>query len=203
DSKVLISKYDDLGRTVRQISPDQMETNNSYTPLRQLSTSSRLSQTRRFTYDSLGRMLTADYPGQCNSTSGPEIQQAYDRLPAGVSCPLVNGCSYYDKLVYSKVSLLCNASYADGSLDQETFYGYDVYGRLVEEYIRDDSGRVASHTYSWEKNGNLTQVTLPSSAVLGTTYGSATNNSDGDLPTALWRTAPAKPIIDNIQWNPG
>src|SRR5262249_19759761 len=135
DNKVLVSKYDDLGRMVRQISPDQMETNNSYTPLRQLSTSSRLSQTTRFTYDSLGRMLTADYPGQCNATSGPEIRQSYDTLPAGVSCPLINGCGSYDKLVYSKVSLICNTNYADGSLDQETFYGYDVYGRLVEEYI--------------------------------------------------------------------
>src|SRR5262249_57467118 len=61
----------------------------------------------------------------------------------------------------------------------------------------------ASHTYAWDRNGNLTQVTLPSSAVLGASYGSDASNSDRALPTALWRTSPATPIVDSIQWNPG
>src|SRR5262245_55054708 len=180
-----------------------MMTQNSYTPLQRLHTSSSLAQTKRFTYDSLGRMLTADYPGKCNGQSQPEIQQRYDQTPTGMVCPLATGCIHTNRLVYSKVSLLCSAAYPYGSLDQETFYGYDFAGRLVEEYIRDDSGRIASHTYAWDKNDNLTRVTLPSSAVLGTTYGSAASNSDADRPAALWRTSPATPIIDNIQWNPG
>lgn len=206
DGKVLQTRYDDLGRMVRYVSPDQtttMFTSNSYTAHRRMSTSSTLSNVKRFTYDSVGRLLTADYPGQCNSTSGPEIVQSYDHLPQGVSCPLAGGCLYYNRLVYSKVSLLCNINYADGSLDQETFYAYDFAGRVTEEYIRDDSGRIADHRYAWDKGGNLTQTTLPSGAVLGTTYGSTGSNSDADLPAALWRTSAATPIIDNIQWNPG
>src|SRR5262245_25217989 len=46
DGKALVTRYDDLGRLVRQVSPDQMETRNSYTPLRRVATSARLAQTR-------------------------------------------------------------------------------------------------------------------------------------------------------------
>jgi RHS repeat-associated protein len=120
-------------------------------------------------------------------------------------CPLAaaTGCIHYARLVYTRVTLMCSAAYPDGTLDQETFYGYDTTGRLVEEHIRDDSGRVAVQRYAWDKNGNLVQQTLPSAAVLGTTYDPGAGNSDAALPSALWRTSPATPIIDDIRWNPG
>jgi RHS repeat-associated protein len=97
---------------------------------------------------------------------------------------------------------MCSTSYADFSLDQETFYSYDDAGRLIREYIRDDAGRVAEHQYTWTKNGSLAQVTTPSSAVLGWTHGSAGSNSDTDRITAIWRTSTSTPVADALQWEP-
>jgi hypothetical protein len=64
---------------------------------------------------------------------------------------------------------LCSATYGDNALDQETFYSYDDAGRMIREYIRDDSGRIADHAYASTKNGALSQVATPSGAVLGWT----------------------------------
>jgi len=64
------------------------------------------------------------------------------------------------------------------------------------------NNRTALHLYSWTKNGALAQTTLPSGAVLGATFGSATSNSDTDRVTALWQTTSATPIIDSIIYEP-
>src|SRR5262249_12092843 len=85
---------------------------------------------------------------------------------------------------------------------QKTWYAFDDAGRMIDEYISDDSGRTADHLYQWTKNGALAQVTMPSGAVLGWTYGSAGNNSDTDLVGGTWRTNTSTPITDTVQWFP-
>src|SRR5439155_11605251 len=88
--------------------------------------------------------------GSCPTTGTPhaEIQRVYDAQPG--TCPMTGGCNNLKgRLAYVKTILLCSSTYAatDGSLDQETFYSYDAAGRVVEEYVRDDSGRTADHLY--------------------------------------------------------
>jgi RHS repeat-associated protein len=115
------------------------------------------------------------------------------------SCPVVGACPRTGgRLAYVKVTLFCTPS----QIDQETWYGYDDAGRLVREYVTDNSTRTADHQYAWSKGGALQQVTTPSGVVMGRTFGSAGSNSDTDLVTALWRTTTATPIIDAIQFYP-
>jgi RHS repeat-associated protein len=202
DQKALVTTYDDLGRPVRQVSPDQasMNLDRSFTALSRVESETNLMQTRRFTYDPLGRPLTAEDVGGCGLTPQPEAEYVYDALQ-GRTCPSAQGCfNLRGRLAYSRITLTCGGP--DGTLDQETFYSYDPAGRLIGEYIRDDTGRVADQTYEWTKNGTLAQVTLPSGTALGWTHGDETGNSDTDLVTAVWRTTPATPIVDNVQWNP-
>ncbi len=97
---------------------------------------------------------------------------------------------------------MCSTAYTDKTLDQETFYSYDDAGRIIREYIRDDTGRTAEHQYTWTKNGALAQTTTPSGAVLGATFGSTGSNSDTDRISALWRTSTSTPVIDNVLWTP-
>jgi RHS repeat-associated protein len=212
DSKTTQSVRDDLGRYVKLTSPDL-----SYPILKVFDAAGELTtqvdalgdpwapaSTHTFTYDFAGRQLNADYQGTCSvGTAHPEIQRAYDAMPTGVTCPMTGGCNNVaGRLSYVKVSLMCSSAYTDdGSLDQETFYSYDAAGRLVEEYVRDDSGRTADHLYSWTKDGQLAQVTTPSGAVFGWTYDS-TGNSDKDRISAAWQTSTSTPVINSIQWFP-
>ena len=209
DSKVTGSVRDDIDRLVKLSSPDM-----SYPTVRVFDSASRITtiveaaggggsqQTHTFTYDYLNRPLSADYQGTCQVGSPPEIQRTYDALPSGISCPTGVTCNnLVGRLAYVKVSLMCDSS-SDHSLDQETFYSYDKAGRIVEEYIRDDSSRTADHLYTWTKNGALSQMTTPSGAVIGRTFGSTGDNSDTDLVTSLWRTNTSTPIIDTVKWNP-
>ena len=46
-----------------------------------------------------------------------------------------------------------HGSRSDKSLDQETWYSYDDAGRVVVEYIKDDSGRIAQQAFAWTANG--------------------------------------------------
>lgn len=215
DAKVTQSVRDDLGRLVKLTSPDLggFPTVRVYDPANRLtsvieSVGGASPQTHTFVYDNLGRTLAADYQGVCDTTGGgiphAEIQWTFDAAPTG-TCPAGMTCGNTGgRLAYVKATLLCSGSYAtsDGALDQETWYQYDAAGRMIREYIKDDSTRIADHLYAWTKNGALHQTTTPSGAVLGSTYGSAGNNADTDRITALWRTSTATPIIDNILWNP-
>src|SRR5688500_14818934 len=97
---------------------------------------------------------------------------------------------------------MCQDDLGDDTLEQETWYGYDAAGRLTHEYISDDNGRTAAHVFAWTKNGALQQVTLPSTAVPGATFGSTGSNSDTDRIAAIWRTSTSTPIADNILWEP-
>lgn len=198
---------DDLGRVVEIESPDL----GSYPTKQVWDEASRLTSVREsaggpgeqlhaFSFDAIGRPLNDDYAGQCGSTNTADTKRTYDAAPsacpAGATCTNVKG-----RLAYVKTTLLCSTAYADGALDQETFYGYDAAGRVVSEYIRDDAGRVAAHEYQWTKNGELKQVKLPSTAIIGWSHGSANSNSDTDRVSAIWRTSTATPIIDNVLWN--
>lgn len=160
------------------------------------------SQTHVFSYDKLFRTTSADYHGWCpSSNADPEIQYTYDAPP--VTCPITGGCNKTQgRLAYVKVTLLCSTAYADATLDQETFYSYDDAGRVIREYIRDDSGRVATHEYTWTKNGEVAQTKAPSGTIFGATFGSAGSNSDTDRISALWRGSTATPIINTIAWYP-
>ncbi|MCW5803059.1 MAG: hypothetical protein KIT31_11790 [Deltaproteobacteria bacterium] len=215
DSKTTDSVRDDLGRVVRLQTPDMDSTSGGgpYATLQLYDAAGNVTtvieakggvgeKTRTFTYDALGRQLTVDFDGVCQSGSPPEIQRTFDALPSGVSCPSGLTCANLaGRLAYVKVSLMCDGS-SDHSLDQWTFFNYDAAGRLVGEYVRDDSGRVADHLYEWSKSGVLTKTTLPSGAVIGATLGSTGSNADTDKITALWRTNTSTPIIDSIVWYP-
>jgi RHS repeat-associated protein len=129
----------------------------------------------------------------------------YDTLlGSGVFCPAGMACSRIGgRLAYVRAKLMCAASSAgDGTIDQETFYAYDDAGRVIREYVRDDTGRIADHVYTWTKSGEPASTTTPSGAVIGSTFGSATSNSDTDRVTAIWRTNTSTPIANAITWYP-
>ena len=208
DAKVTRTERDDLGRTTRLTSPDM-----SYPTQYLYDAASRLTlkveglgggaAVRRTsnTFDNLGRALAVDFlDASCPGASVPEIERFYDSAP--LSCPIIGGCTRTQgRLAYIRATISC--AYPFGWIDQETFYGYDDAGRLISETIRDGAGRgPEQQLFAWTKNGDLSQMTTVSGAVLGWTYGSAGNNSDADLVTAQWRTSTATPVTNAIQWNP-
>jgi RHS repeat-associated protein len=223
DAKPTESVRDDLGRVVKLISADLGNTGSLTTVLRVYDTGSRLmeikdsfgitgQQHHKFSFDNVGRPLVADYHGTCLPSGLPddEITSIYDCVGTGggctsgaPACPGGTSCTNLaGRLAYVKVKLMCQSSLGDSTLHQQTWFGYDAAGRLTHEYISDDNGRNAAHAYVWTKNGALQQVTLPSTTVLGSTYGSATSNSDTDRIVALWRTNTSTPIIDTITYEP-
>ena len=197
DTKVTKSVRDDLGRSGQALGPTSAATRRcaSTTPRTGSCTineavGSGVRTTHTFTFDNLGRPLVANYAGTCHDrqtipTSRASTTASAGRRAArrGTSCTNLGG-----RLAYVKVKLMCQTSLADKTLEQETWYGYDAAGRLTHEYISDDNGRTAAHVYAWTKNGALQQTTLPSTVVLGATFGSVGSNSDTDRVTALWRT---------------
>jgi RHS repeat-associated protein len=211
ENKVTGSARDDLERVVKLSSPDL-----SGPTVRVYDAASRMTtmvevlggganqQTHTFTYDAMGRRLNDDYQGTCSTTgtAHPEIERAYDALPSGVTCPMTGGCNNLSgHLSYVVTTLMCSSTYSsiDGALDQFTFYSYDGNGRVVEEYITDDTGRTADQKYAYTKDGALQQFTTPSSTVIHWTYDS-TNTSDADRVTAIGYGDVS--VIDTVQWYP-
>jgi RHS repeat-associated protein len=206
DSKVLLPVYDDLGRRIRLGSPDHTQQNRSYTESRRVRKAFDSTQAQEFTYDSLGRLVNANYAGQCPETTAPEVENSYD---FSFFCPIPSGCNNLQgRPVWRRVTLMCDSTLSGKALNQWTFYSYDAAGRLETEYTYDngerkqEEGKAVTQRYVWTKGHQLSQATMPSSAVLGTTYGSAGSNSDTDRPTALWRSSAVTPVIDTIVWNP-
>jgi RHS repeat-associated protein len=223
DAKATETVRDDLGRVVKLISPDM-----SFPTVRIYDNADRvrtvieaqsgvpgLERVHSYSYDRLGRVVSADMAdlsqlaGNCLDPGGhAETAEQYDlaKDPGGApSCPAGASCSRTGgRLAYVKQILMCSSdlvTYPDGSIDQETWYGYDDAGRVIREYIKDDTGRVANHAFTWTKNGDLATVVLPSTAVVGFTYGSA-GNSDTDLISAVWRTSTSTPVVNAITWFP-
>ena len=210
DSKDTTSKRDDLGRMVKLDGVDF-----PFGPtLRVFNAASQLTNIKEaqgsiyeaahtFTFDNLGRPLVANYAGTCQTFNNPDLSRYYDAVPPGTTCPSGATCTNLGgRLAYVKVKLMCQTSLADKTLEQETWYGYDAAGRVTHEYIKDDNGRTAAHVYAWTKNGAMKEVTLPSTTLLGATFGSGGSNSDTDRISALWRTSTSTPIADGILYEP-
>ena len=207
--KTTASDRDDLGRRVKLTNPDLggFPTLNIYDEASRLVTVREANggageQTHSFTYDRLGRLLSANYHEVCLGSAGnPELNYTYDAPPG--SCPVVGSClRTTGRLAYVKVTLMCDAAKPDKTLDQETWYSYDDAGRMIREHIRDDNGRVADLSFEYTKNGSLSKTTTPAAAVIGATFGSAASNSDTERIAAVWRTTTATPVIDAITWQP-
>jgi hypothetical protein len=172
--KSTLTERDDLGRTVKLTSPDMTRPILFiYDDAGRLSTKIEdvgdpiLQKVHSFTYDLMNRPLTADYAGACpTGTPHAEIQQVYDALPSGVSCPVTGGCMRLGgRLAYVKTTLLCSSAYSatDGSWDQETFYSYDDAGRMIREDIKYDgeytapgTGTLCYTANAWSKLSRLT-----------------------------------------------
>jgi RHS repeat-associated protein len=220
DSKVTGSTRDDLGRLVKISSPDL-----AASTVRVFDAASRLTtivedlggasqRTHSFTYDSMSRQTVADYAPRCTPQAGNQnhaiTQRSYDVLPSGVSCPagMTNHCANIKgHLAYVQQVLLCETvdlnNYPDGSHDQFTFYAYDDAGRLIEEYITDDTvptARIDHLYYTYRRNGDLWSVTTPSALGILYSFGSVNSNSDGDLVSSI--SVNGSNVIDTVQWSP-
>ncbi len=210
DAKATETIRDDAGRIVKIISPDM-----SYPTLRVYDAADRVTtvieafgggteqQTHTFTFDALSRPVDDNFSGACpTGTAHAEIMRTYDQI---IDCPggATGGCAKANGHL-SKVlaTLLCSSTYSDGSLDQTTWYGFDAGGRMVSEYVSDDTGRTANHLPAWSKSGALSQITTPAGAVLLWGFGSAGNNSDADRVSNVYRTNTSTPVIDTVKWFP-
>lgn len=205
DAKAIETTWDDLRRKVKVISPDSGTTIFVHDAAGRVTTKVEADGlagevSHSFTYDNLGRLLTEDYGSEvCGAGQPVEVEYVYDAspvtCPAGATCTLAAG-----RLAYVRSTLLCSASYADHTLDQEVFYAYDAAGRTSQEYIRDDSGRTAGQTYTWTKNSMADEVIAPSTEDRFTPRGSASNNSDTDKVTTL--DSAADVIAKNMTYVP-
>ena len=213
DSTTFGTTRDDFSKVVEASSPDvTYPTLYNYDAAGRLASETELfgsgsAVTHSFTYDDANRQTVADYGPRCTASGSNHalIQRSFDALPSGVSCPsgMSKACTNITgRLAYVDVVLMCSSSYTDGSLDQFTFYAYDDIGRLVEEYITDDTGRTADHQYGYTKDGTQSAVTTPSGTLIGWTYGVSGNNSSADLVGAMWRTNTSTPVVDTVEFNP-
>jgi RHS repeat-associated protein len=210
ETKAATSLHDDAGNLVKEAATDaDYPSANLYDGAGRRLTrvegvTGSTPRTFTFTFDGLGRPLNNQYNTVCGGPGGPAapgIQRTYDSMPSGIACPITGGCTnILGRTAYVKARLMCSSAYADYSLDQETFYAYDPAGNIVEEYVRDDSGRVADHKYNWNKNGEVTQFTTPSGSVLTWTYGTSGNNSDTDRVASISQNGTT--LISNVSWFP-
>lgn len=205
DTKAMQRFYDDLGREVKIVSPDSGTTLLVYDAAGRMVTKVEADGatgevSHSFTYDNLDRLLTADYGTEnCGAGQPVDIAYTYDAVPS--SCPAGATCTRLaGRLAHVRSTLLCSASYPDNTLDQEVFIGYDDAGRVINEYIQDDSGRTADQDYVWNKNGNGTEVRAPSGANTMWTYGGM-NNADTDKVVELKRSGTGL-LTEQGKWLP-
>jgi YD repeat-containing protein len=214
DGKALSWVHDDFGRRVKQVSPDSGTTIWVYdrassitTMIEAVGATEELEHT--YSYDDLYRLTAhhvADSFACDDSGQSPQVQTAYDNLPAGISCPTGAGCANLDgRVAYVKTWLLfCDEEDDDDTVDQETFFSYDDAGRLVSTYLRDDIGRTAKTSYAWDENSNLVELTRPSGSVMAWVYGSTGSNSDRDKAVELQRKVGTsyETVIGSIEYLP-
>jgi RHS repeat-associated protein len=213
DAKALSWVHDDFGRRVKQVSPDSGTTIWVYDRAGSLTdmivavgTAGELHHT--YTYDDLYRRTTSLFEKtffDCGASQGADIQTAYDALPSGISCPTGAGCENLEgRTAYIKSLMLCDTNEPDDTIDQETFFSYDDAGRLASTFVRDDTGRTAKTSYSWDENGNLVELERPSGGVMAWTYGSTSSNSDRDKITELLRKVGTsyETVVGDIEYQP-
>lgn len=206
DTKGIDWVWDDLGRKVKQVTPDSGTTYYVYdasgnvTDIKEAATDAT-PITHSLTYDALDRVTAEDWGmNTCGVGEGAEIQYTYDDISG--SCGLGVGCANQDgRLAKVKTKMFCDSVAGDKTFDQTTTYSYDDAGRLVEETIQDDGGRNVEQLYARNKNGGLTQVTPPSGTTLDWTYGSVGSNSDTSKVTKLSR-AVSTTLVDAVTWMP-
>ncbi len=195
--------WDDLGRKVKQVTPESGTTTYVYDPAGNLTT--RIEddgggdeKTNTFKYDSLNRMSAADYgDADCFTLGDEEINYTYDSL---TGCPAGTCVNAVGRLLKVETLMACDDSEAgDDAFDQQTFYGYDNAGRVVQETIEDDGGRSAPQSYSWDKNGNNTKVTAPSGAAMEWLRNDSANS---DMDQIHWLKRNGSSITKFGTWMP-
>lgn len=206
DNKAVDWVWDDMGRKVKQVTPDNGTSIMVYDPAGNLVTrvesfGSADETTHTFTYDSQDRLLTENFgDAACFSLGGAEIQYTYDTTsgcPTG-ACENVNG-----RLAQVKTKVACDDSRADDTFDQFTYFKYDDAGRTTKETITDDGGRDITQSYAWDKNGNPASVTPDSGVAMKWTYGSGVSNSDRDRIVSLVRNAGSDiTYVSEATWYP-
>ena len=204
DSKDIEWVWDDLGRKVKQITPDSGTTLYNYDEAGNLTMRVEAygdagEVVHTFSYDYSNRLTEADYGSiDCGGSQGAELQYTYD--DASASCPGGADCENQEgRLAAVKAKMWCDSKAGDDTFDQVTYFSYDDAGRVVQEYIDDDATRLLELTYVWDKNGNNTRVVFPNSTQMNTTYGD-TANSDRDDIIELARDA--TDLITEGKWYP-
>lgn len=195
DLREIKTIYDDQGLLVERIVPDQGSQQTFYNESGEVTRILRGPDPTSYTRDPFGRVTAVNLPWACGAPWTPEIAIKYDENAMCPSCKNLRG-----RVAEVRVTLLCDSNLPDKAFDQTTYYSYDAAGRIIAEYIRDDKNRIANQSYSWTKDGDLATVTMPSTAIIEWTHGSAASNADTDRVTAISRTS--TPIIDHITWKP-
>lgn len=193
DAKGIEWVWDDLGRKVKQITPDHGTSIYLYDEAGNLTFVALASTVERtFTYDTLNRLVEEDDDAEdcgAGQTDG-EIVYVYDDYsgscpsgPPSVACENQAG-----RLAMVKTKMFCDDAESDDTFDQEVYYSYDDAGRLVEEAYLDDGGRDVRQTYAYDTNGNLTQIVSPANTETNYAYDNA-SNSDANRVKSIARGA--------------
>jgi RHS repeat-associated protein len=206
DGKAIDWGWDDMGRNVKQVTPENGASIFVYDPAGNRVThveavGSVDQMTHTFTYDSLDRLTTENYgDASCFTLGGSEIQYTYD---AATGCPAGTCVNTNGRLARVKTKLWCDDSKPDDTFDQFTYFGYDSADRLVKETTEDDAGRSSPQAYSWDKNSNVTAVEAPSGTDMKWTLGSPGVNSDAERIVALVRNdGTDTTFVDSAAWYP-
>jgi RHS repeat-associated protein len=207
DMKSIDWVWDDMGRKVKQMTPDAGTTILVYDEAGNLS--ARLDgkgtadeKIHHFGFDPMNRPTNQNWGDPpCFTLGDSEIRQYYDDQ---IGCPAGTCVNSMGRLAKVVAKVRCDDAQPDDTFDQWTYYGYDDAGRLVQESIRDDGGRVADQYYTYDKNGNLTKTTAPSGYYQESIFGSAGHNADKDKLVQLERGNGGTDTVltDSGKWYP-
>jgi len=166
-----IYSYDDLGNMLSEQSPDRGSRSYQYNEAGNLI---KLTDARDITvnynYDTLGRVLTVDYPG-----SAEDANFTYD---------IGNNCN-------SGVGRLCTMSDESG----QTLYSYDDFGNVISQ-SHTESGIIYTTSYGYDAGDNVVQTIYPSGRVVNTARDILRRVSGIDATI----NSVQKPIVDDIQY---
>ena len=134
--------YDDMGRVYRIASPDTGITTYNYDPAGNLTSKTDAKGiTVSYSYDATNRLILIDYPNDI------DISYTYDNCPNGKG-------------------RLCSVSDQSGS----TAYEYTAKGQILRE-TKTVLGVVYTTSYTYDMNGNPTEMIYPGNRSIGYEYG--------------------------------